>query len=208
MRMNNENYSFAEYQANAQHTESPISPELISRFSACESLIISMFDALSRFIAVNGYDELKKHVYYGKLNSLLPSPNIPQALKVNLDDEFITREIRLAHAIIGKITELEELLDAFAVGIDMHEFDTVNLMEELGDDQWYNALLASAIGQPLENAALANINKLKQRYKDKFTELAAKERNLAEERKLLEAHAAIGLFPPAAKRDPGETYFG
>lgn len=47
------------------------------------------------------------------------------------------KEQRVLHAVIGILTEIEELLDNFNTG----KFDPVNLGEEVGDVLWYFSIL-------------------------------------------------------------------
>lgn len=49
-----------------------------------------------------------------------------------------------------------------------HELDLVALTKELGDVLWYVSAIASALGLSLEGVASANIQKLKDRYPEKF----------------------------------------
>ena len=66
------------------------------------------------------------------------------------------------------------------------KFDRVNLSEEIGDIMWYIALLCTANNLSLENIMQQNIDKLKLRYPEKFTEEHANIRDLKKERKFLE----------------------
>ena len=98
------------------------------------------------------------------------------------------QDIDLVHAIIGKATEAGELLEALKLGMDGQSLDRINLMEELGDGQWYDAILANALGFTFEEVQQINIDKLRNRYPDKFTEYDAKNRDLGAERKVLETN--------------------
>ncbi len=98
-----------------------------------------------------------------------------------------TKMIRTLHAAMGVSTEAGELLDA----VKKHLFygkplDEVNLKEEVGDLFWYVAILCDTLGLSFEEAMERNIEKLKARYGEKFTEAAAITRNLAQERQILE----------------------
>ncbi len=96
--------------------------------------------------------------------------------------------IDITHAILGIGTEgVGEIADAFKRHIFYGtELDTVNLKEELGDCMWYIQLLAVAIGCDLDEIMQTNIDKLRKRYGDKFTEEAAVDRDLGAEREILE----------------------
>lgn len=96
--------------------------------------------------------------------------------------------IDLLHAGIGLATEGGEFLDALKKSIFYgKELDKVNLAEELGDVLWYVAMALRALGTDFEEQMEININKLKLRYPDKFTEEKAEVRDLTSERELLES---------------------
>lgn len=98
-----------------------------------------------------------------------------------------TENIRLLHAGIGLATESGEILDQLKKAIFYGKpLDKVNLAEEIGDQMWYMAIMADALGVNFDDIQAKNIAKLKARYGDKFTEAAALERNLDAERKILE----------------------
>ncbi len=98
------------------------------------------------------------------------------------------RKLRLVHAMMGLQTETGELTDA----LKKHLFygknlDLINLKEEIGDVLWYLAILLDAIGEKNLTAIMqTNIDKLRARYPEKFTEDKANNRNLAAERNILE----------------------
>lgn len=94
--------------------------------------------------------------------------------------------IRLLHAFLGLETETAELQDV----LKKHLFygkpiDRVNLKEEAGDILWYLAVLFDELEVSFEEVMETNINKLKARYGEKFTERAALERNLEKEYEVL-----------------------
>jgi len=93
----------------------------------------------------------------------------------------------LLHAIMGCETEVGEMMDAIKRTIFYgKELDIVNVKEELGDLLYYVALAMHACGTSFEEVMKANHAKLKARYPDGFSKVRASERNLAEERKVLE----------------------
>jgi NTP pyrophosphatase (non-canonical NTP hydrolase) len=95
--------------------------------------------------------------------------------------------IRLLHAAIGLATESGELLDALKKHIFYgRELDVVNVKEELGDAQWYVATGVDACAADLMEVMITNIQKLRARYPDKFKEADALQRNLEQERLILE----------------------
>ncbi|MCB0357936.1 MAG: nucleoside triphosphate pyrophosphohydrolase family protein, partial [Bdellovibrionales bacterium] len=95
--------------------------------------------------------------------------------------------IRLLHGAIGLATEAGEFLDALKKHIYYgRELDRVNLAEELGDIFWYCAIIADELNVPFAKIMETNIEKLKARYGEKFTEEKAENRNLTVEREILE----------------------
>ena len=94
---------------------------------------------------------------------------------------------RLIHIQMGMQTESSEFTDALKKSIFYGKtLDVVNLREELGDLMWYMALAMDELGTDFSTEADRVITKLKYRYPEKFTMDKAENRNLKEERKLLE----------------------
>lgn len=98
-----------------------------------------------------------------------------------------TGTIRLLHASMGLATESGEFLDT----LKKHLFygktlDRVNLAEEMGDLFWYLAIAASELGVDFESVMTKNLEKLRARYGEKFSEEKAEKRDLNRERSILE----------------------
>lgn len=97
------------------------------------------------------------------------------------------KTIRLVHAAQGLSTEVGEFTDVLKKWVFYgRPVDEVNLEEELGDLMWYVAEAANALGADLGKIMATNIEKLRARYPDKFTEFDAQHRNLEAERAILE----------------------
>lgn len=95
--------------------------------------------------------------------------------------------IRLLHGAIGLATEAGEFLDALKKHIYYgRNLDRVNLAEELGDLFWYCAIIADELQVPFATIMEKNIEKLKARYGEKFSEEKAEKRDLQAERQILE----------------------
>lgn len=93
----------------------------------------------------------------------------------------------LLHCAIGLSTEAGELLDAFKKHIYYNKpLDVVNVGEEVADCMWYISNLCRLGGIDFEKILDNNINKLRVRYPEKFTNENATNRNLEAERKELE----------------------
>lgn len=91
------------------------------------------------------------------------------------------------HMAMGLVTEAGEVMDIFKRKHAYNrEIDYVNLKEELGDVLWYIANFCNIHGWDMEDIMDVNINKLQIRFPEKFTEFHALNRDLQQERKILE----------------------
>jgi NTP pyrophosphatase (non-canonical NTP hydrolase) len=99
---------------------------------------------------------------------------------------------RIAHAIIGMATEAVELLEALHEAIIFQQpIDKVNLLEELGDLNWYHAIAVDALEGDWELILETNLKKLEARNKGKkFNADATINRDVDAERTLLEGNLA------------------
>lgn len=104
------------------------------------------------------------------------------------------RTIRLLHASIGLATEAGELLDALKKFIFYgKDLDIVNIKEEGGDSQWYFALLLDELGYSYEEIWALVIKKLQARYEGKFNKEGAINRDLINERNILESEIPLNI---------------
>ncbi|WP_417334960.1 nucleoside triphosphate pyrophosphohydrolase family protein [Halobacteriovorax marinus] len=107
-----------------------------------------------------------------------------ESMNTRLQDDGLKR---LLHAGIGLSTEAGEFLDALKKHIFYgKELDRVNLAEEMGDLFWYLAIVADELGVDMDDVMERNIEKLKARYGEKFSEEKAENRDLKNERSILE----------------------
>ena len=91
------------------------------------------------------------------------------------------------HMALGVCSEAGEIADLIKKCVFYGaDFDNANLLEEVGDSLWYHAMGLEKIKKTFSDAMNVNINKLEKRYHGKFTEEDALNRNLKEERKILE----------------------
>ena len=91
------------------------------------------------------------------------------------------------HMAIGISTESGELLDAYKKKYAYSkELDVVNIAEEIGDIFWYAINLCTMLELNPEDVFSKNVEKLRVRYPEKFTETNAINRDLEKERKILE----------------------
>jgi NTP pyrophosphatase (non-canonical NTP hydrolase) len=95
--------------------------------------------------------------------------------------------IRLLHAAMGMQTEVAEFTDMLKKHIFYGKpLDLVNLKEELFDTTWYMAIALDVLEGSFEEGFQKNIDKLKARYPEKFSEEKAINRDLKKERSILE----------------------
>ena len=75
------------------------------------------------------------------------------------------RKMRILHAAMGVGGEAGELVDAIKKHIFYgRDLDVPHLVEEIGDIQWYLAVLLDELGVSMEEVHDKNIKKLRNRY--------------------------------------------
>lgn len=99
-----------------------------------------------------------------------------------------TDTIRIIHMAMGLVTEAAEIMDALKKHLFYgKDLDLVNLAEEMGDQFWYLAGMARVLGYTdFDQIMQTNIDKLRARFPEKFTEESALVRDLDKERGILE----------------------
>lgn len=169
-----------------------------SRIEAVEVNKETLIAVLKSYVAVgNLLDDLKKNIFYNK--PIDPYKWAKQKTTVHHQLDEIMSSIdglkpsimpfdpRLFHAIIGIATESTELVEAILTSVETgSDIDHVNVKEELGDLNWYQAIAVDASEADWDTILLTNIEKLRKRYPEKFTSEHAINRNLEAERKILE----------------------
>lgn len=166
---------------------------------------------LTDFIEVSGrLDKIKKALFYGKGDPIgntvaTAAQNCDKALAMfngytqDSDAAGLTEEDRkfaeiVIHGVIGKATESGEAIEAlFKAIFTFSDFDATNMLEEIGDGFWYDAILLDILGSDFESEQRRNIAKLRERFPNKFTEHDAKNRNLAAERLVLESSGPVSV---------------
>lgn len=180
-----------EFTENAVKTESRID------MVRCNVSILS--DALRAFIAsAEILDKIKKNVFYGKpihwFEMQIDAEKIyanGKHIRDGLEYDRFSNEIseinpRIFHALIGICTEAGEIAEALGDGM-IGSLDTVNMLEEFGDVDWYKAIAFDELNVDPHLPLIAVIEKLQKRYPDKFTSDAAINRDVDSERELLES---------------------
>jgi NTP pyrophosphatase (non-canonical NTP hydrolase) len=88
------------------------------------------------------------------------------------------KRVQVLHGIVGLTGEVGELASAIEkFAWYNQELDVANVIEELGDVLWYIAEICEGLNADLGKIMELNINKLKTRYPDKYTDNNAKEVN-------------------------------
>lgn len=158
--------------------------------------------AIGMFISSgNILDQIKKNIFYkkpidnNKLRRDLDIINGYSESLIDFDDvtgianHFGEEEIDvndvLFHSVIGIATEATELVEALKKGFP----DDVNLLEEFGDLNWYEAIGIDELGGSFDEVLKTNIRKLKHRYPEKFSHQKAQKRDHDGERQILSALA-------------------
>lgn len=147
--------------------------------------------------AGNILDQIKKNIFYNKpfdqvaFNQQLSGCISAFDLIAENQDLFGQEEVkvefsvnpRIFHSIVGIATETAELLES--INLNSDSIDEVNLLEEYGDINWYQAIGIDEVNGNFNQVFTTNIDKLKLRYPEKFTETDANNRDLLIERDLL-----------------------
>lgn len=103
------------------------------------------------------------------------APDTVELIKHRFNSSLIITT--LVHAQLGLTTEVGELADAVKKFLIYgQKLDRENVIEECGDILWYLTLALDTIGSSVDEAMQNNVNKLKLRYPEKFTEKDAAER--------------------------------
>ena len=86
----------------------------------------------------------------------------------------LTSEQRLVDAAAGLAEEAGEVLGLVRKHVFMHhELDRARVLTELGDALWCLTTIAGAIGLSLDDVAAGNLEKLRHRYPDGYSDAAS-----------------------------------
>lgn len=174
-------------------SERTASDEFFGHFVSFKTLC----EEFASFIRASSHlDSIKKLLYYGedvkkgRYRHTVQGFDGKEAIAaLSYDDESAERAVLILHAVLGICTEAGEIAEQVLkvlLSDNSIDLDDVNLSEEIGDLQWYEAMLARALGTTFGVIQRQNIEKLRQRFPDKFTTEAANERDLDAERAILE----------------------
>ena len=102
-----------------------------------------------------------------------------QKLSERTLDQGLSNEMALANYGMGLTGEAGEVADLLKKGLfHGHELNYGKLKEELGDVMFYIAALATTAGLTLEEVAWANVEKLRKRYPQGFSEDRSRNREV------------------------------
>ena len=106
------------------------------------------------------------------------SPNEYQKLAMKTLNPKLSKKDVLINGVMGLCGESGEAIDIVKKHLAQgHELDKEKLIKELGDIAWYLAEASSALDCSLEEILISNIEKLKKRYPQGFSEVDSINRN-------------------------------
>ena len=89
----------------------------------------------------------------------------------------LDRKDVLINSVMGLCGESGEAIDIVKKWLAQgHDLDKATLAKELGDIAWYLAEAATALEMPLDDIFSANIDKLRRRFPEGFSEEASRSR--------------------------------
>lgn len=110
-----------------------------------------------------------------------------QELSARTGARLANKQLDNIHMAMGMSTEAGELLDVFKKELAYgKEPDWINVEEEIGDEMWYIAGLCTINNLNFDKILEKNVQKLRVRYPELFTEEDANNRKLDIERNILE----------------------
>jgi hypothetical protein len=134
-------------------------------------------------------DQLKRAIFYGSHFNGPKSQQDNVPFQVGEDSpEASHPSPAMLHSALGLFTEAAEFIEAIVASMfGGEDFDRTNAVEELGDLEWYMAVMRNRLGISQEKVQRINIAKLRARYPDKFQSGDALERDHEHERSVLES---------------------
>ena len=101
-----------------------------------------------------------------------------QHLAMRTLNPALDRKDVLINSVMGLCGESGEAIDIVKKWLAQgHDLDKEKLAKELGDIAWYLAEAATALEIPLENIFAANIDKLRRRFPQGFSQEASRTRS-------------------------------
>lgn len=148
-------------------------------------------------------DTCKRAIFYGKPLDL-DKARLETGELITVSEDFalsladytspapseVAINLRLLHGAIGVFGEAGELLEALQKQMSGDTLDLVNIAEETGDIDWYQAIIEDETGVSEEATRAKVIAKLRKRYPNKFDSDLAVNRDLVAERAAIEGTSA------------------
>lgn len=119
-------------------------------------------------MTINEYQNLAMRTNDGLCNSRLLGKGLTYTTDRKEDRLDPGELINGALGLTGEAGEVSDMIKKYI--FHRHDLDKTEIVKELGDVCWYVALISHAIGVPLEEILETNIEKLKRRYPDGFSE--------------------------------------
>ena len=93
-----------------------------------------------------------------------------QGLARRTQNKDLTGEQLLNHALWGLCSEVGEIHGIFQKHLQGHPMEVLDVRKEIGDTLWFVSELCDALFMDIGQIAEENIEKLKRRYPDGFSE--------------------------------------
>jgi NTP pyrophosphatase (non-canonical NTP hydrolase) len=163
-----------EYQKLASVTAHPAGSLTVARFIAESKQLNTRMQHLFNEMSELDFDNIKRKIFYAESGLAC--------------GKELGTEVDFVHGFLGLITEIYEMMQIY---LEEETQNPTHLKEELGDLLWYIALIARSHELTLDDICVANIEKLKARYPNKFTAFDALNRDLEAELKALDSNKPI-----------------
>jgi len=176
---------FLEYQKEAYKTASTDRQSVKNRIGGLPVVLVySVFETIKR--AGKKAGAVKGHLFYNR-ELRMPTSTTPTIERNEMIERMKNVPPDLIHSIFGMSDELAEIVDVISEYIyNGTRIDWDNLTEEYGDLLWFWSCGNTARGAKNETVAQLNIDKLRKRFGEKFSEEKANNRDLDSERKVFE----------------------
>lgn len=119
-------------------------------------------------MTIKEYQELAMRTNDGLCNSRLLGKGLTYTTDRKENRVNPGELINGALGLTGEAGEVSDIIKKYI--FHRHDLEIEEIVKELGDVCWYVALLSYAIGVPLEEILETNIEKLKKRYPEGFSE--------------------------------------
>jgi NTP pyrophosphatase (non-canonical NTP hydrolase) len=151
--------------------------------------LMLLSENIQEFITYVGNADSSKDPITSKnyVSNVLRTESMDMAvIRSRLQEEM---SIRLLHVALGLVTEAGEFADMIKKFIFYgKQLDYKNAKEEGGDSFWYLGVLCDILKTTMDDVLGCNIEKLRKRYPEKFTEFNALNRDVENELSHINSH--------------------